>query len=130
MKLDGFRALARRRGADVDLLSRTGRSMAGEFPEIIAALARISGQWVLDAELVVPDERGHPSFERTRRRAVMRRRHSIVTAAADMPAALCVFDVLVANGHDVRALPLGERKEQLRAIVDDVSGIQLVSALE
>ena len=38
----------------------------------------------------------------------MRPRHSIVTAAAEMPAALCVFDV--------RALPIGERKNRLRAI--------------
>jgi ATP-dependent DNA ligase len=82
MKLDGFRALARRHGDDVELLSRTGRSMAGEFPEIMAALARIAGEWVLDAELVVPDERGYPSFEQLRRRALMRRRASIVAAAS------------------------------------------------
>ncbi|TMG95246.1 MAG: DNA ligase, partial [Betaproteobacteria bacterium] len=87
MKLDGFRALARRRDADVELLSRTGRSMGNEFPEIVAALERIPGAWALDAELVVPDERGHPSFERTRRRGVVRRRHSIITAAAETPAA-------------------------------------------
>ena len=105
MKLDGFRALACRRGGNVELLSRTGRSMAHEFPEVMGALSRISGDWAADAELVVPDERGHPSFEATRRRAVMRRKSSIDIAAVEMPAALCVFDVLVADGCDVRALP-------------------------
>ena len=104
--------------------------MGNQFPEIVASLDRIPGAWALDGELVVSDQRGHPSFERTRRSAVMRRRHSIVAAAADMPAVLCVFDVLVANGCDVRALPLGERKQRLRAIVEDAPGIQLVSALE
>ena len=130
MKLDGFRALACRRGAKVELLSRTGRSMAHEFPEIMEALSQISGDWAMDAELVVPDERGHPAFEATRRRAVMRRRSSIDIAAAKTPAALCVFDVLLAGGRDVRALPLGKRKARLREIVDDMPGIQLVSALE
>ena len=69
MKLDGFRALARRRGAEVELLSRTGRSIGAQFPEILAQLKRIPGAWAIDAELVVPDERGHPSFEHVRRRS-------------------------------------------------------------
>jgi bifunctional non-homologous end joining protein LigD len=45
MKLDGFRALARREGERVDLLSRTGPSLAGSFPEIVGALKRIPGDW-------------------------------------------------------------------------------------
>jgi len=32
-KLDGFRALARREGDRIDLLSRTGRPIAVNFPE-------------------------------------------------------------------------------------------------
>ena len=60
----------------------------------------------------------------------MRRRSSIVTAAAETPAALCVFDVLIVNRRDVRALPLVERKARLREIVEHASGIQIVGALE
>ena len=37
LKHDGFRAFVRRRGSDVKLLSRSGRSMAASFPEIIVA---------------------------------------------------------------------------------------------
>jgi hypothetical protein len=80
MKLDGFRALARKQAGQAELSSRTGRSLASEFPEIVAALQRIPGEWQLDAELVVPDDRGYPSFERLRRRAVMRQAHSIAAA--------------------------------------------------
>ena len=94
MKLDGFRALARRWNGAVELLSRNGRQMNNQFPEVIAALERIPGTWAIDAELVVPDERGHPSFEHVRRRALMRQPHSIAVAAGRHPAALCVFDVL------------------------------------
>ena len=130
MMLDRFRALARRRGAAVELLSRTGRRMGNECPEIINALERTAGEWVLDAELVVPDGRGHPSFESTRRRAVMRRRSSIITAAAETPAALCVFDVLIVDGRDVRALPLVERKARLRELFEDTPWIQIVGSLE
>jgi len=38
--------------------------------------------------------------------------------------------VLVANGRDVRPLPLGERKSGLHDLVDGVPGIQFVSSLE
>jgi bifunctional non-homologous end joining protein LigD len=72
-KLDGFRGLARRERDHVELLSRSGRSIGVCFPKIARALKRIPGEWVLDGELVVPDERGHPSFEAVRRRGVMTR---------------------------------------------------------
>ena len=72
LKVDGFRALARKQEGQVELRSRNGRSLAPAFPEIINALARIPGDWTLDAELVVPDKRGHPSFGRLQRRALMR----------------------------------------------------------
>jgi ATP-dependent DNA ligase len=65
---------------------------------------------VLDAELIVPDERGHPSFDRVRNRAVRRNPRHIAAARAEHPACLCVFDVLWWNGQDVRSWPLVDRK--------------------
>jgi bifunctional non-homologous end joining protein LigD len=93
-KLDGFRALARCDGGDVELSSRTGRSLAHAFPEVIHCLTDIGSDCVLDGELVVPDARGHPSFEGVRRRALMRRPAAIAAAVGKTPAALHVFDVL------------------------------------
>jgi bifunctional non-homologous end joining protein LigD len=58
LKLDGFRALARRTRADVQLHSRAGRSMAEQFPEIVAALTRLPAGTALDGELVVPTAEG------------------------------------------------------------------------
>ena len=49
-KLDGFRALARREGDRIDLLSRTGRMIGSNFPEVVAALRRLPGSWVIDGE--------------------------------------------------------------------------------
>jgi hypothetical protein len=62
-KLVGFRALVRN-GRNVELLSRSGRSMADQYPDIIRAAQAVPGSAVLDAELVVLDERGHAMFER------------------------------------------------------------------
>jgi len=128
-KLDGFRALARRDGDRVELLSRTGRPIAINFPDVVSALRGVDGSWVLDGELVVPDERGHPSFEGIRRRGVMKLPSSIAAAVRAAPAALCVFDLLLIDGEDLRRLPLRERQARLADLVETVPGLQLVRAL-
>jgi bifunctional non-homologous end joining protein LigD len=93
LKADGFRALARHVAGNADVISRRGRSLADRFPEIVEALALLP-ELVLDAELVVPDERGHPSFDRVRNRALRRNSRQIQAARAEHAACLCVFDVL------------------------------------
>jgi bifunctional non-homologous end joining protein LigD len=130
MKLDGFRALARRQGDRVELISRNGNTLGAAFPEIVRALKSIPGNWVLDAELVVPDSKGRPSFDRVRRRAVMKLTKTIVDAVVKAPAALCLFDVLYAKNSDVRVLPLSERRELLRELVKPRQGLQIVSSIE
>src|SRR5262249_27752266 len=110
LKVDGFRALARRRGTRIELLSRRGREMGDQFPEILGAVRRIDGDWHLDGELVVPDAHGLPAWERVRRRAVMRLASSINAAARAEPAALCVFDLLTHGDEDLRGLSTVERK--------------------
>ena len=69
LKHDGFRALARKERTAVQLLSRSGRSMATAFPEVVAALAKLPGDVVLDAELIVPAAVGRSDFEELRRRS-------------------------------------------------------------
>src|SRR5512138_810886 len=68
-KLDGFRALAIVKAGEVRLLSRTGRSLAEHFPEVVRALRSLASDVILNCELVVPDERGHPDFEARSHRA-------------------------------------------------------------
>ena len=130
MKLDGFRSLARRDGDLVELISRNGNMLGAAFPEIVRALKAVPGNWVLDAELVVPDSKGRPSFDRVRRRAVMKLTKTIVDAVTKAPASLCVFDVLYARNSDVRVLPLSERRELLGELVKPRPGLQVVSSIE
>ena len=128
-KLDGFCALARREGDRVDLLSRTARPIAVNFPDVVSALKAIDCDWILDGELVVPDDRGHPSFKGVRRRGVMNVPSSIAAAVRSAPAALCVFDVLLIYGDDLRTLPLRERQARLADLAQTGPGLQLVRSL-
>jgi len=54
-KWNGFRAIASRSGGHVELRSKSGKSLARYFPEIVAALRATSrDDYVLDGELILP----------------------------------------------------------------------------
>src|SRR4051812_13850589 len=92
-KWDGFRCIASRDGAEVDLLGKSGKSLARYFPEIVSALAALPmASFALDGELVIPvgkalsfdalQARLHPAESRIRKLSV------------ETPALLIVFDLL------------------------------------
>jgi ATP-dependent DNA ligase len=111
-KWDGFRALAHRDGADAALISKHGQPLARYFPEVAAALARLTTDgFSLDGELVVPLA-GALSFD-----ALQQRIHPaasrVALLAQTTPAHYLIFDLLRDDGVDLRALPLGERRARL-----------------
>jgi bifunctional non-homologous end joining protein LigD len=112
-KLDGVRALAFRDGADVRLVSRTGRRLDTSYPELVEALAAQPLQeFVVDGEIVAFKGR-RTSFE------MLQGRMGIADAqrarASGIAVYLYLFDVIHLEGHDVTALPLLARKRLLRA---------------
>jgi ATP-dependent DNA ligase len=112
-KWDGFRCLAFRDGAKVELQSKSGRSMSRYFPELTAAISKLKAKkFVLDSEIVVPAN-GAFSFD-----ALLQRIHPapsrIRKLAAETPALLIVFDVLVgADGELFTGKPLDRRRHAL-----------------
>src|SRR5947208_770294 len=63
-KWDGFRCLAFRDGADVQLQSKAGQPLARYFPELVAAVAALPAKhFVLDGEIVTPTSDGDFSFD-------------------------------------------------------------------
>ena len=126
-KVVGFRCLFIKGCGKVSLVSRQGKPFTTTFPELVAALSRLENHSVLDAELVVPDEAGKPSFERTLLRSRMDDPDAIAVAARTSPARLVVFDVMTAYGADVRESPLMARKDQLADLLPTSPGIHLAS---
>jgi DNA ligase D-like protein (predicted ligase) len=102
-KLDGIRCIAIRDRSGVSLMSRTAHPMNEQFPEIAAALERTPGEdFIVDGEIVA-FRNGITSFERLQQRHRER-----------VPVFYYVFDLVRLNGHDLRPLPLRERKSRLR----------------
>jgi ATP-dependent DNA ligase len=111
--MDGFRSLAFRSGKEIELQSKSGQSLTRYFPEIAAALLRVSAPtFVLDGELIVVVN-GRLSFD-----DLLQRIHPgasrVRTLAEPHPAQLIVFDLLVnETGASLVAEPFEDRRKAL-----------------
>jgi len=131
LKLDGYRVRAAREAGEARLVTRNGHDIAFSFPEIARALAALPYEgFIVDGELVVPDEVGRPSFQRLQNRAKVSRALEVRRAAVETPAVLYVFDLLAFEGYDLRPLPLEKRKALLEQIVPRVGPIKYLSHFE
>lgn len=110
VKYHGYRCLARTGGGDpTELRTKSGVDCTKWFPELAQLLASLpGGPHVIDGEACVLDATGRSNFEALQQRA--RRRHWYPECE---PATLCAFDLLYADGRNVMALPLVERKAML-----------------
>ncbi len=113
-KWDGFRALAWSQ-PEIRLDSRNRKPLLRYFPEIRPALEQLPPGTVVDGEIVVVVD-GVTSFD-----ALSQRIHpadSRVQSLADAtPAELVAFDLLAADGEDLRPAPFSERRERLVALL-------------
>jgi bifunctional non-homologous end joining protein LigD len=105
-KHDGFRILARRDGAGVELITRTGNDFSSRFPSIAMAVSKLPVRsCLIDGEAVVHDENGLAVFELIRRDDAGER------------AVLCTFDLLELDGKDLRRKPIETRKALLARLL-------------
>jgi DNA ligase D-like protein (predicted ligase) len=118
-KLDGERCLAFCGPDGVVLRSRNKRDITTTFPEVAEALAAQrqdagSGGLVLDGEVVAFDG-DQTRFER------LQHRLGLVNPGQELlrsvPVVYHMFDVMYAEGKDIRQLPLLERKDVLARVV-------------
>jgi bifunctional non-homologous end joining protein LigD len=126
LKYDGYRILAERRGAEVRLRYRGGSDPSAQFPEAVEALRALpSDDFILDGELVVEDAGGKPSFSLLQARAQRAR-----PPRGAPPATYWTFDLLAAEGHDLRGLSLARRRELLRLLTADGERVRCVEPVE
>jgi len=131
LKLDGYRVRAAREEGEARLLTRKGNDIAAAFPELGRALAALPFEgFIFDAELVVPDDAGRPSFQRLQNRVSVSRGLEVRRGAVEAPAVLYVFDLLAFEGYDLRPLPLEQRKALLEQVVPRVGPLKYLSHFE
>lgn len=114
IKLDGYRLLCRVEGEDITLLGRNRGDWTAKAPAVVAAVRALGlSSAFLDGELVALDDRGHTDFAALVDRLNHRRGEGLVYH---------VFDLLHADGVDLRDEPLLARKARLAEICARASG--------
>jgi len=115
-KWDGFRCLAFRTGAKVELMAKSGKPLTRFFPEVAEGLARVTSKhgFVVDGELVIAVT-GALSFE-----ALQMRLHPaqsrIERLSRETPARMMLFDCLTdRSGDSLMSAPLTQRRTALEA---------------
>ncbi|MGW7662336.1 ATP-dependent DNA ligase [Streptomyces sp. NPDC054756] len=119
-KWDGFRSIVFRDGDEVELASRTTKSLTRYFPELVAALKeRLPQRCVVDGEIVIAregrldfdalTERIHPADSRVR------------TLAERTPASFVAFDLLALGDESLMRAPLTDRRELLTSALSGVT---------
>ena len=114
-KFDGERCLAYRDSDGVALMTRNRQRVNSTYPELAAALAgQQAADFVVDGEVVAFDG-SVTSFSLLQQRLGVRNPPEHLIAA--VPVVYYLFDVIRADGRDVRSLPLRERKQVLRTLL-------------
>ncbi len=140
-KWDGIRLQLIRRNGEVALWSRGEERLDGRFPEIEEAAATLPHDCVIDGELLAwqsahsaqaeqlqpqppqapqppkhLDPLGRPMPFTALQKRIQRRKPG-AKLLAEAPARVLAYDLLEAQGEDLRALPLEERRARLAAVL-------------
>jgi len=115
-KWDGFRAVVFRGGNEVFIQSRDLRPLDRYFPELHdALLAGLPDRSIVDGEIVIATPHGldfdllqlrlHPAASR------------VAKLARETPAAFVAFDLIAADGRDLRPVPQAARRAELERVL-------------
>jgi DNA ligase 1 len=115
-KWDGIRVQAVAGEADgkrvTRLYSRTGEDISGAFPDLTEAL-KFNG--ALDGELLILRDGRVQSFNVLQQR--LNRKTINAKLLAEFPAHLRAYDLLHADGEDLRELPFAQRRARLERLI-------------
>jgi len=114
-KWDGIRAQVVHRDGEVAIWSRGEELITDRFPELRAMGEALPEGTVLDGEILIwRDGRARPFAELQQR---IGRKTLSARLLRELPAALCVYDLLEEAGEDLRGRPQHERRERLERLV-------------
>ncbi|WP_312175737.1 DNA ligase D [Chryseobacterium sp.] len=120
IKWDGYRAVGFIDNNYAELKSRNDKSFNEKFYPIYEALKKLNIRAVVDGEIVVVGNNGQANFGSLQN----------WRSEADGDLIYYVFDILWYDGHDLKELPLTERKAILRQVLKESDNIQISKDFE
>jgi ATP-dependent DNA ligase len=117
-KWDGFRVCMVVGTDGISLWSRQGKDLTRYFPDLVAAAAQqLPPGVVLDGEaLIWSDDR--LDFNSLQQRMITSKK-DLPAFMRERPASYAAFDLLAVAGHDIRAVPLADRRALLEELADN-----------
>jgi DNA ligase D-like protein (predicted ligase) len=106
VKFDGYRAIAIKIGKRVTLLSRNLKDVTRMYPSVVAAVATVKHDVMLDGEIIALDEEGRPSFQALHHQSA---RASTIYYA---------FDLLQIGDDNLTRSPLANRRQELERALE------------
>ncbi|HSW99869.1 MAG TPA: DNA ligase D [Patescibacteria group bacterium] len=120
IKWDGYRAIGSTHNGGIELYSRAGTNFIDKYPPVAEALHSFTHDVIVDGEIVVVDKDGAPHFE------------WLQSWQHEQQGVLhyYLFDILWCDGHDLRDMPLKERKQVLQNIMPENDILRFSDAIE
>ncbi|WP_245446399.1 non-homologous end-joining DNA ligase [Mesorhizobium kowhaii] len=120
VKFDGYRSQIVFDAGKVRIFTMNGHDWTSKYRDLAAAAKALDAESaIIDGEIVVLNEAGLSDFAALRK-AITQRQHDLYFVA---------FDLLHLNGHDLRDMPLEDRREILHGLIEPDSHIQFSEAL-
>jgi len=110
IKFDGYRLMTRVHGSDIKLFTRNGNDWTSKLVPLRKAIAKakLPAGWY-DGEMVMLNDKGVPDFGALQLSFDAAKTNDIV---------LYLFDIPYFDGHDLRAVPLRERRALLQGLLE------------
>jgi bifunctional non-homologous end joining protein LigD len=119
IKFDGYRVQLRVEDGDARLKTRKGLDWTDKF-QAIAKEGSALPDALIDGEIVAPDHDGAPDFSTLQ---------AAISDGKTDDLIFYAFDLLFADGEDIRSLPLGKRKTRLKKLLEGRSKAKARSIL-
>ncbi|RVC78599.1 ATP-dependent DNA ligase [Mesorhizobium sp. M4A.F.Ca.ET.022.05.2.1] len=120
VKFDGYRSQIVRDVDGVRIFSRRGLDWTAKYRDLANAASELEAEdAIIDGEVIVTNEAGLSDFKALRK-AITSRQQDLYFVA---------FDLLHLNGHDLRDIPLEDRREILAEMIPSGGRIQFSQAL-
>jgi bifunctional non-homologous end joining protein LigD len=120
IKFDGYRMQLRVQAGKAILRTRKGLDWTAKYGAIARA-AKTLPDSMIDGEVVALDENGAPDFSALQ---------AALSDAKSDALVFFVFDLLFADGEDLRPLPLRDRKARLQALLQEHSDTPIIRYVE
>jgi DNA ligase-1 len=117
-KFDGIRAQLHRSAHRVEIFSRDLRQITDQFPELIDQARDFQEELIVDGEIIAFEKGRELTFFDLQKRLGRRSDGAdlFAYAAADVPVAFVIFDLLWLNGRSLLKTHLHERRRHLNSL--------------